>query len=90
MFLRIAAYRKTEKSPLVCMSQGSYEEIIEATIEFTSSIIQQILKEVPEEKRKEVKEKLYNKYIETLKKSIEVRTYKMIKKENKKKEEGED
>ena len=90
MFLRIAAYRETEKSPLVCMSQGSHEEIIEATIEFTSSVIQQILKEVPEEKRKEVKEKLYNKYIETLKKSIEVRTYKMIKKEKKKKEEGED
>ena len=59
MFLRIAAYRETEKSSLVCMSQGSYEGIIEATIEFTSSVIQQILKEVPEEKRKEVKEKLY-------------------------------
>lgn len=90
MFLKIAAYRETEKSPLVCMSEGSYEGIIEATIEFTSSVIQQILKEVPEEKRKEVEEKLYNKYIQSLKETIEVQNYKMIKSEKKKKDEGED
>lgn len=90
MFLKIAAYRETENSPLVCMSEGTYGNVIEATINFSATVIQQVLKQVPKERRKEVKEKLYNKYIQSLKETIEVQDYKIIKSEKKKKDEGEE
>lgn len=43
MFLKIAAYRETENSPLVCMSEGTYGNVIEATINFSATVIQQVL-----------------------------------------------
>lgn len=67
MYLRIGAYKKSENDKLSVMTQGDMNEIFSALTAIMSSVLEEgIIKKIPEENRKEVREDFYETVIESL------------------------
>lgn len=68
MYLRIGAYKKSKNDKLSVMTQGDMDEIFSALTAIMSSVLEEgIIKKIPEEDRKEVREDFYETVIKSLK-----------------------
>ena len=67
MFLQVACYKENKDSPLSCMTKGDTKEVLSALVTMMPSILETLIKDLPEKEKKETREVFYEETIEALK-----------------------